>query len=87
MICKICNLETLERSHFWKEHKIKEYDYYSRLEPKFDLFTKEVIEFIGWKNKSNNSHVYGLTELGKSLAKMNSMGTSLSSISSKCSAK
>src|SRR5437879_2123446 len=45
LICKICNQKTGERRHFWLEHKIKEKDYYLKYEPKFDLLTKEIIDF------------------------------------------
>jgi ERCC4 domain len=44
-ICKICNSEFSERSHFWKTHKLKEKDYYEKYFPKLDLFTQEKIEF------------------------------------------
>jgi len=45
MICKICNLETFEAGHFWKDHRIKQTDYYAKHEPKFDLLTQELITF------------------------------------------
>jgi hypothetical protein len=44
-VCKICNQEFSERSHFWKSHKIKEADYYLKYCPKHDLLTKEQITF------------------------------------------
>jgi hypothetical protein len=43
--CKICNKDAVPRSHYWKEHKVKESDYYAKYEPKFDLYTGELIEF------------------------------------------
>ena len=60
-ICKICNEEFLERSHFWKNHKIKEKDYYEKYLPKKDLLTGEKIEFknpeqyylLDFDNKNN----------------------------------
>ena len=44
-ICKICNREFSESSHFWKEHRIKQSSYYEKYYPKNDLFTKEKINF------------------------------------------
>ncbi len=44
-ICKICNLEVSEKSHFWKTHKIKIEDYYKKYFPKADLLTGEQIPF------------------------------------------
>lgn len=44
-ICKICDQEVTEKSHFWKNHKIKEKDYYEQYIPKSDLFTNEPIIF------------------------------------------
>ena len=44
-ICKICNLEVLEKSHFWKAHRTKIEDYYKKYFPKFDLLTEEQIPF------------------------------------------
>jgi hypothetical protein len=60
-ICKICNTEVLERSHFYKIHKIKEKDYYEKYIPKIDLLTGEKLEFknpeqyklINFKDKKN----------------------------------
>ncbi len=43
--CKICELENPEPSHFWKEHKIKESDYYLKYYPKKDLLTQEILLF------------------------------------------
>lgn len=54
--CKICNSDNVAHSHYWKEHKIKEKDYYAKYEPKYDLFTNELIEF-----KSNEQ--YYLTDV------------------------
>lgn len=45
MICKICQQDTEERSHFYKIHKIRESSYYAEYEPKFDILTGELIEF------------------------------------------
>lgn len=44
-ICKICNQEIDGRAHFYKNHKIKEKDYYEKYLPKQDLLTGEKIEF------------------------------------------
>lgn len=44
-ICKICNQEVIERSHFWRNHKTKEKDYYEKYVQKKDLLTQEKIEF------------------------------------------
>lgn len=44
-ICKICNKPIIERSHAWKNHRVKEKDYYEKYLPKADLFTGEKIEF------------------------------------------
>lgn len=60
-ICKICNQNFNERSHFWKKHKIKEKDYYEKYLPKQDLLTGEKLEFknpeqydlINFKDKKN----------------------------------
>lgn len=43
--CAICKLESPEPSHFWKEHRIKESDYYVKYFPRFDLLTNEPISF------------------------------------------
>lgn len=43
--CIICNEEIKERSHFWKNHKIKEADYYHKHFPRYDLLTNEIIPF------------------------------------------
>lgn len=43
--CLICNQEFTERSHFWKNHKIKEADYYEKYYPRHDLLTNEIITF------------------------------------------
>jgi hypothetical protein len=47
-ICKICNREVKENSHYWKNHKMKEKDYYVKFFPRFDLFDNSPILF---KNK------------------------------------
>lgn len=44
-LCLICNEIFSEDSHFWKKHKIKIADYYSKYLPKYDLYTKEPITF------------------------------------------
>lgn len=44
-ICKICNQPFIERSHFWKSHKIKESDYYVKYELKFDKLNNNSIPF------------------------------------------
>lgn len=48
MICKICQEEVLEDSHFYKNHKIKISSYFQKFFPRFDLFSNESIIF---KNK------------------------------------
>ncbi len=44
-ICKICNQDINERSHFWKNHKIKEKDYFEQYFPRLDLYNQEKIQF------------------------------------------
>lgn len=43
--CKICGSEVKEPSHFWKEHRLKQADYYLQNFPKQDLYTKESLIF------------------------------------------
>lgn len=45
MKCAICQIENAENSHFWKQHKIKEADYYLKYFPKKDLLTGEILSF------------------------------------------
>lgn len=49
-ICKICNNEFSEKSHFWKCHRIKEADYYQKYYPRIDLFSKEIITFKSYES-------------------------------------
>lgn len=44
-ICKICNLPVSEKAHFYREHKIKEKDYFEKYFPRTDLFNGGKIEF------------------------------------------
>lgn len=45
MLCKICNKETENNKHFWKNHQITLADYYIQNCPRFDLHTNEIIPF------------------------------------------
>jgi ERCC4 domain len=55
--CLICNQEFSERSHFWKNHKIKEADYYQKYEPRYDLLTKEQITFKSPESYFNSDFI------------------------------
>ena len=44
-ICQICKKEIQENKHFWKEHKIKEADYYQEYHPRYSKQTNQLIKF------------------------------------------
>ncbi len=44
-ICKICEKEIDGRAHFWKNHRVKESDYYQKFYESKDLLTGELIPF------------------------------------------
>ncbi len=44
-ICKICEQEVLEDSHWYRAHKLKMELYFLQYEPKHDLLTGEIIPF------------------------------------------
>ncbi len=49
-LCKICGKNVVEDCHYYKYHKITIANYHKQYFPRFDLFTKELINF---KNKDS----------------------------------
>src|SRR6266404_9158892 len=53
-ICSICKQETKEDSHFWKEHRIKQSNYFEQYHPRFCKQTNELLSFKNFDSYFSN---------------------------------